>query len=198
MKQVIAGLGASAALLILAGSSALGSHTGFLPSWTAGSSSTIDPEHSSSSTPTAPGSFGSLSPARPTRSSGTRGHGTVPDWQPLESKDPCTIRGTIHGDVLDGTRGGEVICGLGGNDFVNRAGGNDRIDGGAGADHIDGGAGRDTLAGGNGNDCFATRDGARDLVDGGPGHDAAVVDRVDKLVKIEKTYARWPKKSACR
>ena len=26
----------------------------------------------------------------------------VPDWQPLRQRDTCTIRGTIHADVLDG------------------------------------------------------------------------------------------------
>ena len=38
----------------------------------------------------------------------------VPDWQPLQRKDPCTIRGTIHADVLTGTARADVICGLGG------------------------------------------------------------------------------------
>jgi Ca2+-binding RTX toxin-like protein len=111
----------------------------------------------------------------------------VPDWQPLQAKDPCTIRGTIHADQLVGTPGPDVICGLGGDDSLNGLAGNDRIEGGAGDDYIIGGTGRDTLIGGNGNDTFAAKDGTRDVVNGGPGTDNAVVDRkLDKLVSIER------------
>ena len=44
----------------------------------------------------------------------------VPDWQPLQRKDPCTIRGTINADVLTGTARADVICGLGGEDIIER------------------------------------------------------------------------------
>ena len=54
----------------------------------------------------------------------------VPDWQPLQRKDPCTIRGTIHADVLTGTARADVICGLGGADRIVGGGGNDTLLGG--------------------------------------------------------------------
>jgi Ca2+-binding RTX toxin-like protein len=115
----------------------------------------------------------------------------VPDWQPLAAKDPCTIRGTINADQLVGTPGADVICGLGGNDSIQGLGGNDKIDGGAGNDLITGGAGTDTLLGGNGNDTIYAKDGARDLVNGGPGADTAVVDpKLDRLVSIERHNKR--------
>jgi Ca2+-binding RTX toxin-like protein len=110
----------------------------------------------------------------------------VPDWQPLKTQDPCTITGTIHGDRLVGTSGSDVICGLGGDDTIQGLAGNDRLVGGAGNDSLDGGSGKDTLLGGSGNDILKTRDGARDVVDGGPGNDTASVDpKLDKLVSIE-------------
>jgi TolB protein len=106
----------------------------------------------------------------------------VPDWQPLQSKDPCTIRGTIHGDSSVGSAAAEMICGLGGRDT------------------LEGGRGHDTLLGGSGNDCLFAQDGGRDTVDGGPGRDNALVDpTLDKLVGVEKSYAKWPKKNnPCR
>lgn len=49
-----------------------------------------------------------------------------------------------------------------------------------------GGSGTDTLLGGNGNDTIYVKDGARDVVNGGPGTDTAVVDpKLDKLISIE-------------
>jgi hypothetical protein len=97
----------------------------------------------------------------------------VPDWQPLQSKDPCTI----HGDSIVGSAAAEVICGLGGKD------------------RLDGGRGHDTLLGGSGNDCLFALDSGGDTVDGGPGRDNALVDpTLDKLVGVEKSYTKWPKK----
>ena len=111
----------------------------------------------------------------------------VPDWQPLQTKDPCTIRGTINNDQIVGTPKPDVICGLGGNDVIAGLGGNDRIDGGAGDDLIDGGSGQDTLLGGNGNDILHAKDRAHDVVNGGPGNDTAVVDpKLDKVVAVER------------
>ena len=110
----------------------------------------------------------------------------VPDWQPLKAKDPCTISGTIHDDRLVGTPGPDVICGLGGNDSIQGFAGNDRLVGGPGDDTLDGGAGKDTLQGGAGNDVLKAKDGARDVVDGGPGTDTATVDlKLDKRISIE-------------
>src|SRR5438093_6607033 len=100
----------------------------------------------------------------------------VPDWQPLQQKDPCTIRGTIHDEELVGTPKADVICGLGGNDTISGLGGNDRLIGADGNDHLIGGPGKDTLLGGNGSDTFEAKDRTRDVVDGGPGKDFATVD----------------------
>ena len=111
----------------------------------------------------------------------------VPDWQPISTKDPCTIRGTIGDDHLIGTPGPDVICGLGGNDIITGLAGNDRIDGGPGNDQINGGAGADTLIGGTGNDWFNAKDGVADRINGGAGVDRALVDpRLDKLTSVEK------------
>jgi Tol biopolymer transport system component len=111
----------------------------------------------------------------------------VPDWQPLHAKDRCTIRGTINADHLIGTRGADVICGLGGDDTIQGLGGNDVLLGGAGDDWIDGGSGMDRLAGGSGDDVLQAHDGARDIVDGGPGRDAATVDKkLDKVTRVEE------------
>lgn len=119
------------------------------------------------------------------------------------SASGCTITGTSGDDTLHGTPGPDVICGLGGNDTVDGGGGadviiagpgNDVVDGGAGADtiyggpgadRITGGAGKDFLYGNIGNDTLLARDGAADVVDGGPGRDTARADGKDKLRSIE-------------
>ena len=95
----------------------------------------------------------------------------VPDWQPLRKRDTCTIRGTIHADVLTGTDRTDVICGLGGND---------RIAGGGGSDQLLGGSGNDLLIGGPG----------ADRLDGGAGKDTAVTDKSDRRSSIEKLLKR--------
>jgi Ca2+-binding RTX toxin-like protein len=111
----------------------------------------------------------------------------VPDWQPLQAKDPCTISGTIHDDHLIGTPGPDVICGLAGNDTIQGLGGNDRLVGGPGNDWLDGGSGKDTLLGGAGNDIFRASEGAKDHLDGGPGLDTAAIDaKLDTLTSVER------------
>ena len=94
----------------------------------------------------------------------------VPDGPGLAAaaaKDTCTIRGTIHADVLTGTARADVICGLGGDDTMV------------------GGAGNDTLLGGSGNDMLIGGAGA-DRLDGGTGTDSAVADKRDRRSSIEK------------
>jgi Tol biopolymer transport system component len=111
----------------------------------------------------------------------------VPDWQPVAKPDRCTIRGTINADYLVGTPGPDVICGLAGNDLIIGLGGNDRIEGGAGDDTMNGGPGHDVLFGGAGNDWFNVKDGAKDVVSGGPGADRALDDPgLDRLTSVEK------------
>jgi Ca2+-binding RTX toxin-like protein len=91
-----------------------------------------------------------------------------PSWGVRPSGDRCTIEGTINADVLTGTAGNDTICG------------------GAGADVITGGGGNDTLLGGVGNDRIRAKDKRRDVVDGGPGRDAGVIDRkLDRVRGLE-------------
>lgn len=97
----------------------------------------------------------------------------LPDWQPVRSKDPCTIRGTIHADRLAGTQKADVICGLGGNDRIDGGGGNDTIGGGGGADALVGGSGNDRLSGDAGADALDGGDG-NDVLRGGAGNDRLV------------------------
>ena len=104
---------------------------------------------------------------------GSRGYTyqMVPDWQPLRKRDTCTIRGTIHADILTGTERADVICGLGGNDRIAGGGGNDRLLGGTGNDVLFGGPGADRL-------------------EGGAGTDSAVADKSDRRSSIEKLLKR--------
>ena len=105
--------------------------------------------------------------------------------QPVATATSCTIRGTTHADVLVGTPGRDVICGLGGDDTIMGGGGDDVLVGGAGDDTIAGGAGHDTMLGGPGNDTFSAVDGVRDLIDGGPGADAATADTIDVVLSAD-------------
>jgi Tol biopolymer transport system component len=98
----------------------------------------------------------------------------------------CDIVGTNGDDVLRGTPGDDVICGLGGNDVIYGGGGNDVLIAGDGNDTLVGGTGRDLLFGGRGDDRLLSRDGRRDVVDGGPGHDTARVDRRDLVRNVER------------
>ena len=57
----------------------------------------------------------------------------------------------------------------------------------AGNDRLRGGRGSDKLLGGAGNDMLLARDGNRDIVDGGPGHDTAEVDKhLDVVRNVER------------
>jgi hypothetical protein len=122
------------------------------------------------------------------------------------------LRGTPRRDVICGLGGNDWILAAGGNDVVYGGGGrdrlygesgNDQLFGGAGADRLLGGLGRDVLSGGSlgdvliggsgadrllgggNNDIIFARDGHRDWVNGGPGRDLVVRDRVDVLLAIE-------------
>jgi RTX calcium-binding nonapeptide repeat (4 copies) len=116
----------------------------------------------------------------------------------------CTIVGSAGPDVLRGTSRRDVICGLGGDDRLFGLGGNDTIAGGDGADRIEGGRGDDRLFGGSGfddviggdghdhidggsgDDLLIARDGVRDTVVGGPGHDEGILDRADRVTSVER------------
>lgn len=97
----------------------------------------------------------------------------------------CTITGTNGPDAILGTSGNDVICGLGGDDKLFGLNGNDVLIGGPGNDYLEGGAGHDTLLGGTGNDSIRAFDGARDVVDGGPGIDTSWTDMIDTTRNVE-------------
>jgi RTX calcium-binding nonapeptide repeat (4 copies) len=129
------------------------------------------------------------------------------------STSTCNVVGTPGRDLLTGTAGPDVICGLGGSDHVHAGGGNDLIRGGGGSDVVEAGPGNDLLFGGSGNDSLRgdagadritgsaggdaffggrgrddlrARDGARDRLDGGPGADRALADRLDLARSVER------------
>ena len=103
---------------------------------------------------------------------------------------PRYFVGTSKSETLRGTNGRDVLLGRGGNDILYGRRGNDVLQGGLGNDRIYGGLGRDSIAGGAGNDRIYTRDGQRDVVNGGPGFDRAWVDRLDVVRNVEQVYRR--------
>lgn len=127
------------------------------------------------------------------------------------------VLGRGDGDALSGNSGEDRVSGGSGNDRVfGRSGddgasgnahddrvsagtgndrafgrsGNDGVSGNAGADRVDGGSGTDRLFGRGGDDLIDSRDGARDLVYCGIGHDTARADREDVLRGCERRFRR--------
>jgi Ca2+-binding RTX toxin-like protein len=120
----------------------------------------------------------------------------------------CTspLAGTRGDDKLTGTVGGEVINALGGDDFIRAGAGDDCVNGGAGSDTILGGDGADLLKGGPGDDVISggpgqdritggpgkdrinAADGARDVVNCGPGNDSVKADKSDSLRGCERIH----------
>jgi dipeptidyl aminopeptidase/acylaminoacyl peptidase len=82
------------------------------------------------------------------------------------------IYGGPGADSLDGGAEGDAIFGGTGNDVLR---------GGSYHDRIDGGRGRDRLLGGSGSDILGAVDGARDVIDCGPGRDIVVAERRDRI-----------------
>jgi hypothetical protein len=99
----------------------------------------------------------------------------------------CTVVGTNGPDRLRGTWRRDVICGLGGSDMLIGLGRDDILVGGPGNDYLRPGSGRDRVLGGAGNDFVAARDGAADVVIGGPGRDRG---RLDRRVDRARSLAR--------
>ena len=106
-------------------------------------------------------------------------------------------------DVLDGGSGDDRIFGMAGNDTLYGGSGNDVVHGGDGVDRMYGGAGNDVLDdsprshqdadyydGGPGSDEIFSRDGKRDTVVCGSGHDVAKVDHKDKVAGDCETVIR--------
>ncbi|HEX8051486.1 MAG TPA: alpha/beta fold hydrolase [Thermoleophilaceae bacterium] len=97
------------------------------------------------------------------------------------------IAGKAGGDCIRGGPGRDLLIGDGGADRLHGDAGDDRISGGSSRDRLEGGKGHDRLRGGSGDDRLFARDGARDLVDCGPGGaDRATVDRLDRVRGCER------------
>jgi Ca2+-binding RTX toxin-like protein len=62
------------------------------------------------------------------------------------------------------------------------------IHGGPGNDVLVGGTGHDMIFGDDGDDQITSNDGVVDTVDGGAGHDTALVDHVDHLTNVEHVH----------
>jgi secreted trypsin-like serine protease len=109
------------------------------------------------------------------------------------------IRGFAGNDTLFGDRcgasgarasasgdGGDRLFGDSGNDRLFGSGRADRLSGGSGNDRLVGGRGRDVLSGAGGRDLINSRDGARDIVNCGPGRDTVRRDRRDRVRGCER------------
>jgi Ca2+-binding RTX toxin-like protein len=94
--------------------------------------------------------------------------------------------GSGGADRLWGGTGRDRVVGGAAADRIDGGRGNDRLLGGTGNDRLKGGAGSDVIAGGAQRDFLAARDGRRDVVFGGPGRDAARVDRFDRNQALER------------
>ena len=91
-------------------------------------------------------------------------------------KGPDREIGGKGNDRLAGGKGSDRLYGNAGKDRLDGGRGNDRLAGGKGADTLKGSRGKDRLAGGKGNDLLRDLDLQVDMVDGGPGSDAAKLD----------------------
>lgn len=111
--------------------------------------------------------------------------------------DPLnTYTGSRHGDDYGGFQfAGDVIYGLGGGDSLRAYTGADCVYGGRGDDQIagmdgpdliSGGPGRDDIGAGEGDDRILVRDGKRDTVRCGGGHDFVRADGLDRLSACER------------
>lgn len=88
-------------------------------------------------------------------------------------------------DYLRGGEGSDYLLGQAGADRLYGDAGSDRLWGGTGNDYLHGGSGTDSLFGEQDDDTLSARDGEADVVDGGAGNDAALVDALlDDLVNV--------------
>jgi Ca2+-binding RTX toxin-like protein len=84
--------------------------------------------------------------------------------------------------------GDQSFHGATGSDRIDGKAGRDSIIGSRGPDRLTGGEGADYLNGGSGNDTLFSRDGLRERVYGGAGHDRARVDSRDLLSGVEELF----------
>jgi Ca2+-binding RTX toxin-like protein len=111
--------------------------------------------------------------------------GRGPDW----INGDWARSGLLRCGTAPNEGGSDRIHGRDGNDTLRGCGGNDLIRAGGGADVVLGGSRNDTLWGEAGNDTLYARDGRRDALHGGTGHDRARIDRgVDRITSIARLF----------
>jgi Ca2+-binding RTX toxin-like protein len=104
---------------------------------------------------------------------------------------------TLNGRADDGERGErdnvltdvENVSGGGVQDTFTGSRDANTLDGGTGEDYVDGRRGQDELLGGAAVDVVRARDGRRDVIDCGQSTDFAIVDRVDRVRRCERSDA---------
>jgi Ca2+-binding RTX toxin-like protein len=92
---------------------------------------------------------------------------------------PMRVKGGTGDDVLIGSSRNDDLDGELGDDTIDGGGGDDVLTGGFGDDTITGGRGSDTISGGPGKDTINARDGERDAINCGLGHDVVTADAAD-------------------
>jgi Ca2+-binding RTX toxin-like protein len=100
------------------------------------------------------------------------------------------VFGRSGDDGASGNAGDDRVSAGSGDDRVFGRTGNDGVSGNAGDDRVDGGSGNDRLFGRRGDDFLDARDGERDLVYCGSGHDTVRADRADLLRGCERRFRR--------
>lgn len=95
------------------------------------------------------------------------------------------LQGGPGNDTIRGGSGDDFIRGGSGDDALFGQDGRDKLRGESGKDRLTGGRGRDVLNGGSHRDDIRAKDGGRDSVIGGPGHDKARVDGSDQVSGVE-------------
>ena len=93
-------------------------------------------------------------------------------------------------DRLNGGSGNDDLEGDAGDDTEFGDAGNDTLRGDSGNDVLVGGRGRDHLSGGRGNDVIRARDGRRDVIRCGAGHDRVIADHKDKVADDCESVSR--------
>jgi hypothetical protein len=94
-------------------------------------------------------------------------------------------------DRIDGNRGNDVLRGGAGRDLIRGGDGHDLLRGQGGADRLYGEGGRNRVLGDAGNDYIdVSRNGVRDVVNGGRGRDRARAQERDRLRSVERITRR--------
>jgi RTX calcium-binding nonapeptide repeat (4 copies) len=123
---------------------------------------------------------------------GTNGNDTICSGNEQGDGASDQIAGGQGNDRLYGQAGNDSISGGPGNDTISGGPGDDVIAGGPGNDRITPGPGRDRVNAGAGNDRIYSRDGQRDVINCGPGHDVAIIDAIDRTRNCETVIRPHP------